>query len=93
MPSWADLERRRAELPAVPKDEDADEIIARLLMTPDGRVLLAWLRARTVEFRSPPGAPDASLRELEGARRLVGDIEQARDRGTAKLAKQTKPAA
>lgn len=90
--TWADLERRRSELPRAPGDEDADEIVALTLSSPTGRSFLAWLRARTVEHRLPRTASDAELRELEGARRLVGDIEMARDRGEAKLTAKPKSA-
>ena len=54
---------------------------ARCFGTEDGRTLLAYLRAITIERACGPQASDAALRDLEGQRRLVRQICALIDRG------------
>ena len=54
---------------------------ARCFGTGDGRTLLAYLRAITVERACGPQVSDAALRDLEGQRRLVHRLTALIDRG------------
>jgi hypothetical protein len=56
---------------------------ARCLSTPEGELLLAHLKAVTVDRVLGPAATDAQLRHLEGQRALVAHLQAliARGRG------------
>lgn len=65
-------------------NEPSDELaraFARLFSNGDGQRALAHLRAVTIERRTPPDLPVASLRHLEGQRSLVAAIESLIARG------------
>ena len=67
-----------------PRDDGLREIAraaARCFGTGDGRTLLAYLRAITVERACGPQVSDAALRDLEGQRRLVHRLCALIDRG------------
>ena len=68
----------------VRRDDGLHEIAraaARCFGTGDGRTLLAYLRAITVERACGPQVSDAALRDLEGQRRLVHRLTALIDRG------------
>lgn len=94
-PTWNDLQRSDQQQPARPSPSALrhDELCALVFSAGHGRELIDLLRARHVERRLPPGAPDAILREVEAVRGFILDLERARDRGleTIKNAK-AKPA-
>lgn len=56
-------------------------IAARCFQGGDGRRLLAYLRAITLERTVGPGVDDAHLRHLEGQRHLVSHIQVLIERG------------
>ncbi|AWK88051.1 hypothetical protein [Azospirillum thermophilum] len=63
--------------------EDPAPAFARCFAGPDGRRVLAVLRAMTMERALGPDAPDAALRHLEGQRQLVATILALAARGGA----------
>ncbi len=68
-------------IPSRPAPDDLPGIAARCFRGPDGRQLLAYLRAITVERTLGPGADAATLRHLEGQRQLVQHLTTLIDRG------------
>jgi hypothetical protein len=76
--AWEHLGPRRLESPP---DRRVEEACARLFLTPDGEILLAFLRAKTKERVLPPAATDAELRDLEGGRRIVSMLENMIEQG------------
>ncbi|MCK5777849.1 MAG: hypothetical protein KAH11_03595 [Rhodospirillales bacterium] len=66
-----------------PKPDPAELalIAARCFQGADGRRMLAYLRAITLERTLGPGADDAHLRHLEGQRQLVHHIQTLIERG------------
>lgn len=96
MPDWGEFEpRERSGLDEASRTaaEDFDVLCAQVFMGGVGRDLLKALRGMTIERRVPPNAPEAVLREMEARRRLVQDLEQARDRGLKTIAERKKPTA
>lgn len=91
-PNWGEFERRQSgpAAEASAERQSFDEICARVFTTPDGRDLLKYLYALYVDRRLPPQAPDAALREAEAQRRLVADLETARDAGLERMAARAK---
>lgn len=63
-----DLRKRQAEPMQGGGPESFDARMKRLLASPDGQSLCAWLEAQMQE-PCHPNASDAALREAEGARR------------------------
>ncbi|MCC6314818.1 MAG: hypothetical protein IT337_12490 [Thermomicrobiales bacterium] len=81
MPSWQDFERdEQAKAPP-----ELAACCARVLAGPDGRELLALLRARLFDAVLGPAAPEPVLRSREAQRHLVRDLERWRDQGLAAL--------
>lgn len=81
-----------AKPPAPAEAPDAhryNDLCAAVFTSAAGKELMILMRARTIEMRSRPGAPEAELREHEAMRRFVADIETACERG---LKARTKPA-
>ena len=66
---------------ARPAPDDLPGIAARCFRGADGRQLLTYLRAITVERTLGPGADTAALRHLEGQRQLVQHLTTLIDRG------------
>lgn len=94
-PSWDEFDRgRQAEVSAPSADgRNFFELCAIVFSSGPGRELLAAMRARTIEQRTPANAPDTVLREAEAQRRFVADLELACARGAELLAaKKAKPA-
>jgi hypothetical protein len=87
-PHWGEFENRRKASP--PAEDAVDELCARIFTTPDGQNLLAFLRSITKERALPPNATSDELRDLEGQRRLVDNLEKARERGLAALLSRNK---
>lgn len=85
MPAWQEFDhtarnaRRQSEAP--PKEEDAADVCARLLITSDGREFLRHLYILFVDKRVRAHASEAELREAEAKRNLVYELERLRDLG------------
>lgn len=54
---------------------------ARLVQTPDGAALRAWLQQKYALARVPASASDSALRMIEGARQVPADFESMVKRG------------
>lgn len=95
MASWDEFERRQAEQTVTEKpNPDRDrffELCATVFSTGSGAELLQELRRITIERRTPIGASEAVLREIEATRHFVSDLVRARDRGLKVLADRGKP--
>ena len=83
--SWSDFENRRQkahdEEQKNVRPEPIDDILASVFQGQNGLKALIWLRERTKERVLPAGAPESALRELEGQRHLVHEIELRISRG------------
>lgn len=79
-PNWGEFEHR-TERKAEGEDQGVAGAAFRLSMTSDGRELLDWLRANTVDRRMAPGLPDAVVREMHGQRMLVQQVEDLIETG------------
>lgn len=72
---WADL-RAGVVTPPSSQDEPIEQVLRRLFCaTTDGARVLDWM-AETVGKVTPPNAPEAALREAEGARRFVAQLHE-----------------
>ena len=60
-----------------------DQLFARVLNTPAGKELMAYLRSITLERVLGADASDAAIRFLEGQRFLVRQMENLIQRGCA----------
>lgn len=69
--SAADLESEAERAKAL-----IDGLHYRVFNTPDGKELLAYLRAITIERRNPQMDSDGALREAEANRNFVANIER-----------------
>lgn len=72
---------------------NVDQLFARVLNTPAGKELMAYLRSITMERVLGADASDAAVRFLEGQRFLVRQMEnliQRRMRGAQQLWKKEK---
>lgn len=91
MADWSEFDRRqRASSEPDAKRASFEETCLRVFTSPDGRDLLQYLYALYVDRRLPPHAPEAVLREAEAQRRLVADLEKARDAGLERMAARPK---
>ncbi len=61
--------------------EHLPQLAARCFRGADGDVLLAYLKAMTLDRALGPDAADATLRHLEGQRHLVRHLSQLIDQG------------
>lgn len=66
-----------------PDAAELAQIAVRCFAGADGRRLLAYLRAITIERTLGPGADAAHLRHLEGQRQLVQHLSALIERGRA----------
>ena len=89
---WGQFERKqRAATPGPsPERESFEDICARSLTTADGRELLRFLYEQYVDRRDRPGASEAELRESEAKRRMVFELEVARDAGLERAKNRNK---
>lgn len=95
MASWSEFEKRRQSSDEKQSDNHAEEfsdVCARLLITADGKEFLKHLYALYIDRRNPAGCTDAALRETEAQRRLVHDLEKARDLGLERAMDKKKTA-
>lgn len=70
--SWADIGKTE---PLSREEILFDAVCFKVLQTPDGQKLLAYLHEITTFQRNSPNDSDGALRELEAQRRLVAIIE------------------
>jgi hypothetical protein len=75
MDGWAWFEGASAAR----RDPAVRRAFVRTFNSDAGRQVLAYLRAATVERRTPPEAPGSMLRHLEGQRYLFQLIERLAD--------------
>ena len=61
---------------------NVDQLFARVLNTPAGKELMAYLRSITMERVLGADASDAAVRFLEGQRFLVRQMENFTQRGS-----------
>ncbi len=64
-----------------PSPTDLAQMAARCFAGADGRHLLTYIRAITIERTLGPGIDDAHLRHLEGQRQLVQHLQALIKRG------------
>ncbi len=64
-----------------PSPTELAQIAARCFAGADGRQLLTYIRAITIERTLGPGTDDAHLRHLEGQRQLVQHLQALIERG------------
>lgn len=81
MSSNQELERKGLSNDPRPSSEELALIAARCFQGSDGRRLIAYLRAITLERTLGPACGEAHLRHLEGQRQLVTHIQVLIERG------------
>lgn len=60
-------------------DEEIKKAFVRCFISKEGKIVLSYLRRQTIERCLGADAEDRHLRDLEGQRRLVRQIEQLSD--------------
>jgi hypothetical protein len=71
-------DRAEISLPSSPsrnREEELDQACARVLESPDGQLVMGWLKSFTTNIALGPDAPDAKLRHTEGGRFVVAAWE------------------
>ena len=66
--------RARGKQKAAPEENVAALALGKIARTPEGEVLLGYMR-NWVERTLPPDASDGALREMMGAKRLFAHLE------------------
>ncbi len=57
-------------------EEEIKKAFVRCFISKEGKIVLSYLRRQTIERSLGPDAEDRHLRDLEGQRRLVRQIER-----------------
>lgn len=60
-------------------EEEIKKAFVRCFISREGKIVLSFLRRQTIERFLGPDVEDRHLRDLEGQRRLVRQIEQLSD--------------